>query len=63
MVFKEKNMSKRALNIAKLSTKEIAEFRLHYESRWNKLHTYRMLFSVLAFIMTLLALNIQMKHQ
>lgn len=51
-----------ALNIAKLGTKEIAEFREHYELRWNKFHTYRMIFSVLSFIMTLLALNIQLKH-
>jgi len=51
-----------ALNITKLSTKEITEFRDYYELRWNKLHTYRMLFSVLSFIMTLLALNIQLKQ-
>jgi len=50
------------LNIKELSLKEIAEFRQHFESRWNKLHTYRMLFSVLSFIMTLLALNIPFKN-
>lgn len=51
-----------ALNLTELSTKDMAQFRQHYESRWNKLHTYRMLFSVLSFIMTLLALNIQFKN-
>jgi uncharacterized membrane protein len=51
-----------AINITKLSTKEIAAFREHYEWRWNKLHFYRMLFSVLSFIMTLVAFNIQFKH-
>ncbi|MEQ8910182.1 MAG: DUF1772 domain-containing protein [Vicingaceae bacterium] len=51
-----------AIDIAKLSTKEITEFREHYELRWNKFHTYRMLFSVLSFILTLLALNLQFKH-
>jgi len=50
------------LNLAKLSTKELAEFREHYESRWNKFHTYRMLFSVLSFLLTLLALNHQLKN-
>ncbi len=51
-----------ALNLTELSTKDMAQFRQHYELRWNKLHTYRMLFSVLSFIMTLLALNIQFKN-
>lgn len=51
-----------ALNIPALSTKEVAEFRMYYESQWNKLHTLRMLFSVLAFVMTLLALNITFKN-
>lgn len=50
-----------ALNLTELRTKDMAQFRQHYELRWNKLHTYRMLFSVLSFIMTLLALNIQFK--
>lgn len=51
-----------ALDIAKLGAKQIAEFREHYELRWNKLHTYRMIFSVLAFILAVLALNIQWKN-
>jgi uncharacterized membrane protein len=51
-----------ALNLTELSTKDMTQFRQHYESRWNKLHTYRMLFSVLSFIMTLLALNIQFNN-
>jgi len=51
-----------ALKISELSSKEVAEFRKHYESQWNKLHTYRMLFSVLSFVMALLALNITIKN-
>ncbi len=51
-----------ALKISTLSTKEVAEFRKYYESHWNKLHTYRMLFSVLSFVMALLALNITFKN-
>ena len=51
-----------ALKISELSTQEITEFRMYYESRWNKLHTYRMLFSVFSFVMTMLALNIQFKN-
>jgi uncharacterized membrane protein len=51
-----------ALNISSLSPKEISEFRRYYEMHWNKFHTYRMLFSVLSFILTLLALNIQINH-
>ncbi|WP_462250988.1 anthrone oxygenase family protein [Ekhidna sp.] len=51
-----------ALKIPVLSKKEVAEFRKYYESHWNKLHTYRMLFSVLSFVMALLALNITFKN-
>ena len=50
------------LKTLELSTKEVAEFRQHYELRWNKLHTYRMLFSVLSFFMTLIVLNMQFKN-
>ncbi|TDK47981.1 anthrone oxygenase family protein [Algoriphagus formosus] len=50
------------LNLAKLSTKEITEFREYYELRWNKFHTFRMLFSVLSFLMTVVALNFQLKN-
>ena len=51
------------LKIPALSTEEAAEFRKYYESRCNKLHTYRMLFSVFSFVMALLALNTQIKYQ
>ena len=51
-----------ALKLAALSSQEITAFRQYYESRWNKLHQCRMLFSVLSFIMTLLALNFQFKN-
>ena len=50
------------LKLGELSNQKIAEFRQYYESRWNKLHTIRMLFSVLSFIMILLALNVQFKN-
>lgn len=51
-----------ALKITDLTSKEITEFRQYYELRWNRLHTCRMLFSVLSFILTLLALNLQLKN-
>ena len=51
-----------ALVITDLSSQEIAAFRQYYESQWNRLHHYRMLFSVLSFIMTLVALNLQFKN-
>ena len=51
-----------ALKLAALSSQEITAFRQYYESRWNKLHQCRMLFSVLSFIITLLALNFQFKN-
>lgn len=50
------------LKITDLTSKEITEFRQYYELRWNRLHTCRMLFSVLSFILTLLALNLQFKN-
>ena len=51
-----------ALKLKELSTQKINEFRQYYESHWNQLHTIRMLFSVLSFIMALLALNTQFKN-
>ena len=51
-----------ALNIRSLSSKEITDFRMYYESRWNTLHTYRMLFSVVTFIMTVITINLHSKH-
>lgn len=49
------------LDLGQLTAKESDEFRGYYESRWNKLHTLRMLFSLFSFVMTLLALNIEWK--
>ncbi|OEK05592.1 anthrone oxygenase family protein [Roseivirga misakiensis] len=51
-----------ALKIAELMSTEISDFRDYYESQWNRFHSYRMFFSVLSFIMTLLALHIQYKN-
>jgi len=52
-----------ALHLRELSTEKVADFRQYYESRWNKLHTIRMVFAVLAFLSALLALNMPFKIQ
>lgn len=39
------------LNLSQLSPQEIADFRTHYEIKWNKLHMQRTLFAVLSFLL------------
>lgn len=39
------------LNISSLSLEEAKSFRLLYESKWNRLHTYRTIFSLISFIL------------
>jgi uncharacterized membrane protein len=43
-----------ALNLADLTDHEIITFRKSYEKRWNQLHLIRTVFSVLAFLCSLL---------
>ena len=45
-----------ALILNELSIDKLKNFRVNYEMRWNKLHQMRMIFSVLSFILSLLAL-------
>ena len=51
-----------SIKLGELNPQKIAEFRNYYESSWNRLHTIRMLFSVLSFIMVLMAQNVQFKN-
>lgn len=44
-----------SLKLTNISALELAEFRRHYESKWNLLHRIRTIFSVMAFILSLLA--------
>ncbi|MEL6592898.1 MAG: DUF1772 domain-containing protein [Bacteroidota bacterium] len=50
------------LHLGELGAQKMAEFRQNYELRWNRLHSIRMVFSVLSFIMALLALNFPAKN-
>ena len=51
-----------ALDLASLSDIERSEFRNSYETKWNRLHWIRTVFSVLAFIISLISLFIQIKN-
>ncbi|MEM1322070.1 MAG: DUF1772 domain-containing protein [Bacteroidota bacterium] len=46
-----------ALELGSLSKSEITEFRRSYESPWNRLHLIRTVFSVLAFLLSIVALS------
>lgn len=41
--------------LAEQAGEQLEKFRQRYESRWNRLHTIRTIFSVLSFILSLLA--------
>ena len=43
------------LELAKMNTNKIAEFRIFYESNWNRLHLIRTVFAVISFLLTVLA--------
>ncbi len=44
------------MNLETLGMSKMSEFRKMYESKWNVLHTYRTVFSVLAFILAILGI-------
>ena len=44
-----------ALKLGNLATEKIAEFRSFYETNWNRLHLIRTVFSVVSFLLTILA--------
>jgi uncharacterized membrane protein len=43
------------LSLQEISSDEISAFRKHYEVKWNRLHTIRTVFAVLAFLLSILA--------
>ncbi len=45
-----------ALNLEEMLASELPEFRLFYEQKWNRLHTIRTIFSVLSFVLSVLAI-------
>ncbi len=46
-----------ALNLTELTTTQMAEFRTMYEVKWNRLHVIRTAFSMISFILILLAVH------
>ena len=44
-----------ALNLNGMSSQKLTEFRNYYEKNWNRLHLIRTVFSVIAFLLSLLA--------
>ncbi len=45
------------LNLSQLSATQISEFRAMYEPSWNRLHLIRTIFSVISFILILMAVQ------
>lgn len=43
------------IKLSGMSPAQLAEFRQHYESKWNRLHMIRTVFAVLSFVLSLLA--------
>jgi uncharacterized membrane protein len=50
-----------AINLQQLNSTQLEDIRLSYESKWNRLHTIRTLFSMLSFSLALLALFVNQK--
>ncbi|MCZ4410305.1 DUF1772 domain-containing protein [Cryomorphaceae bacterium 1068] len=50
-----------ALNLSEITSNKMAEFRSYYETKWNRLHLQRTVFSVLSFVLAVLALFIEFK--
>lgn len=44
------------LNLEKMSSVQLHEFRMHYELKWNRLHTIRTIAAVLAFALSIAAI-------
>lgn len=47
------------LEISRLSSQKVSEFRSHYENKWNKLHFIRTVFAVVSFSLITLVIFIQ----
>lgn len=50
------------LNLSELSLKQLADFRTHYEIKWNRYHLIRTVFALISFGLALLALFFPTKH-
>ena len=44
------------MNLKTLGSAELSEFRQMYETDWNRLHTYKTVFAVIAFILAIIGL-------
>ena len=49
------------LDIGRITSEKVAEFRLYYESNWNRLHLIRTVFAVLSFLFSVLALFVRVR--
>lgn len=49
------------LNLKEMSVQGLAEFRKYYEANWNRLHLIRSVFSVTAFVLSVMALLLESK--
>jgi uncharacterized membrane protein len=50
------------LKIAEMNASQIAQFRQFYETNWNKLHLIRTVFAVVSFLLSVVALFVQVKE-
>jgi uncharacterized membrane protein len=48
-----------AMDLAEFSKEQLTAFRTEYETKWNRYHSYRTVFSVLSFILATLALLVR----
>ncbi|MEL6190736.1 MAG: anthrone oxygenase family protein [Bacteroidota bacterium] len=55
------NDSLEALDLATQNESKLTEFRKMYEGKWNRLHVIRTVFSVIAFMLSLLGIFAQIK--
>lgn len=50
------------LKIAEMNSSQVAQFRKFYETNWNKLHLIRTVFAVVSFLLSVVALFVQVKE-
>ena len=51
-----------ALDLTRISTEKVTEFRRYYESNWNRLHLIRTVFAVLAFALSVMGAFVHSKQ-
>ncbi len=49
------------INLGEMDSQKLADFKTLYESRWNRLHLIRTIFSVLAFVLSVVGLILHSK--